>query len=70
MSNWNQEHRRFLILNMIYQFGPISRTELTSLIDHRPGTVGEIIKDFLDEQLIVETGALPAGMAAAARCWS
>ncbi len=61
MSNWNQEHRRFLILNMIYQFGPISRTELTSLIDHRPGTVGEIIKDFLDEQLIVETGRSSSG---------
>lgn len=58
MPSKNHDHRRYLILNLIYRFGPVSRTELIAYTDYRPATVGEIIKELLDEQLIVETGRL------------
>ena len=54
-------HRRHLILNIINHLGPISRTELINLTDYRPATVTDIIKELLDEQLIIETGNYSAG---------
>ena len=48
--------KRNLILNIISHLGPISRTELISLTDYRPASVSAIIKELLDEQLILETG--------------
>lgn len=44
MMNDNHRHRRYLILNLIKRFGPVSRTELTELTDLRAATVGEITK--------------------------
>ena len=61
MPNNHHDHMRYLILNMIYRFGPISRTELIAITDYRPASVGEIIKELLAEQLIVETGRLSTG---------
>lgn len=61
MSHDTNNHRRGLILNMINHLGPISRTELISLTDYRPATVGAIVAQLLDEQLIVETGYHSAG---------
>ena len=61
MPSNNYDHMRYLILNMIYRFGPISRTELIAITDYRPASVGEIIKELLNEQLIVETGRLSTG---------
>ena len=54
-------HKRHLILNIISHLGPISRTELIDLTDYRPASVSAIIKDLLDEQLIVETGYSSTG---------
>ena len=48
--------KRYLILNIISHLGPISRTELIELTDYRPASVSDIIKELLDENLIVETG--------------
>lgn len=53
--------KRHLILNMVSHLGPISRTELTELTDYRPASVTEIIKELLDEQLIVESGSVSVG---------
>ena len=53
--------KRNLILNIISHLGPISRTELISLTDYRPASVSAIIKDLLDEKLIVETGLTSVG---------
>lgn len=61
MLNRNQEYQRYLVLNLIYRFGPISRTELTDMMNCRPGTVGEITRELLEEQLIVESGRLSTG---------
>ena len=54
-------HRLHLILNAIYHLGPISRTELINLTDYRPASVGAIINELLESQLIAETGYASAG---------
>lgn len=61
MSQDTSNHRRGLILNMINHLGPISRTELISLTDYRPATVGSIVAQLLEEQLCLETGYHSAG---------
>lgn len=61
MSGSNQNYKRNLILNIISHLGPISRTELINLTEYRPASVGAIIKDLLDEKLIVETGYTSLG---------
>ena len=53
--------KRNLILNLISHLGPISRTRLVALSDYRPASVTDIIKDLLEEKLIVETGSYSAG---------
>ena len=53
--------KRYLILNMISHLGPISRTELIELTDYRPASVTEIIKELLEERLIVESGHASVG---------
>ena len=53
--------KRYLILNMIHHLGPISRIELINKTDYRPDSVGEIIKELLDENIIVETGYASSG---------
>ena len=55
------EYKRYLILNLIYRFGPISRTRLMELTDYIPATVSNIVKELLEEQLIVEQGFAYAG---------
>ena len=54
-------HKRHLILNIINHLGPISRTELINLTDYRPASISALIKELLDEQLIIESGNYSAG---------
>ena len=56
MAYNSHSFKRYLILNIISHLGPISRTELIELTDYRPASVSDIIKELLDENLIVETG--------------
>ena len=49
-------HRSQMLLNIIHHLGPISRTELVELTDWRPASVGDIIRELLEKQLIIETG--------------
>ena len=56
MKSYNREFRRYVVLNLIHSFGPISRTQLADVSGFRPATVGEIAKALLDEGLVVETG--------------
>lgn len=53
--------KRNLILNLISYLGPISRTELVELTDSRPASIGALIKELLDDGLIVETGSYSVG---------
>lgn len=48
--------RKRLILNMINHLGPISRTALIEHTAYRPATVGAIVTELLDQNLVVETG--------------
>ena len=57
----SQSYKRNLILNIIYHLGPISRTEVINLTDYRPASVSAIIKELLDQQLLVETGYSSTG---------
>ena len=50
MPNDYSVYRRFLILNMINRFGPISRTGLIKLTDSRPASIGELTKELLDDK--------------------
>ena len=61
MTNYYSNYRRFLVLNMINRFGPISRTGLIELTDSRPASIGELTKELIDEKLVVETGLLTKG---------
>lgn len=54
-----QRHR--LILNMINHLGPISRTSLIALTGYRPATVGTIVSELLEKDLIMETGSRSSG---------
>lgn len=54
-------HRRDMILNIINHLGPISRVELIDLTDYRPASVTAIIKELLDENLIIESGYSSTG---------
>lgn len=52
----NHFQRKSLILNMINHLGPVSRTALIEYTAYRPATVGALVTELLDENLIVETG--------------
>lgn len=61
MAYNSHNFKRHLILNMISHLGPISRTELIELTDYRPASVTDIIKELLDDHLIVESGSVSVG---------
>ena len=54
--------QRYVLLNMIHTFGPISRTQLAERSGFRLATVGEIAKTLIQEGLIQETGLAAEGM--------
>lgn len=55
------DYKRFLVLNLIYHSGAISRTGLTELTGYMPAVIGSIVKDLISEKLIVETGSIYSG---------
>lgn len=61
MSYNSHSKIRKLILNIIHHLGPISRTALIELTDYRPATVGDVVKELMDEGLIVESGSFCPG---------
>ena len=61
MNNEYSSFRRYQILNLINRFGPISRTGLVELTDTRPASIGEITKELIDSNLVVESGHVAKG---------
>ena len=61
MDITNRENRRYILLNLVHHFGPISRKKLTCLTDYRPASVSELTKELLEEGLLVETGHFSTG---------
>jgi len=54
-------HRRYTILNIINHMGSVSRKKLIELTDYRPASVTELVKELMDEGLVVEKGAISGG---------
>ena len=61
MANAYSNYKKYLVLNMINRFGPISRTGLIELTDSRPASIGDLTKELIDQKLILETGQLTKG---------
>ena len=57
-----QDHKRFLIMNIIHHFGQVSRTELARITGYQLPAIGAITKQLLDEKILVETGTVSAGL--------
>ena len=62
MADGHHSSKRYSILNLVNHLGPISRTELIELTDYRAATVSEIIKELMDEGLVVESGHVSSGL--------
>ena len=56
-----QDYKKYLILNLIYHSGAISRTKLAQVTDYIPAVIGGIVKELMDERLVVETGTVQSG---------
>jgi len=57
MINLNtRKYKTYLVLNIINQYGSISRTKLAEITEFRPATITELIKDLLAKNLIKEEG--------------
>ena len=53
--------RRYILLNLISHLGPISRKKLIELTGFRPATVTELVKNLIDEGLVLERGFIAGG---------
>lgn len=53
--------RKDLILNIVHHLGSVSRTGLIDLTGCRPASVSEIIRELLDEKLLIEGGSRSVG---------
>ncbi|MBR5338520.1 MAG: ROK family transcriptional regulator [Lachnospiraceae bacterium] len=51
-----KDYRKYLILNMIYHFQPVSRTRLVELTNFQPAIVTALVKDLVDMGYVMETG--------------
>ena len=57
----NHNYKRYHILNLINHYGRVSRTDLANITDYCPSTISQIVKELLDEQVILETGSVNVG---------
>ena len=60
VSNYN-DHKRFLILNIINHLGAASRTRLAVLTGYQPASITLLTKQLINEHILVETGARSVG---------
>lgn len=57
MNILNQrDYKKLLVLNLILSYNGISRTEISALTDYRAATVGDLVHELLEEQIIIESG--------------
>ncbi|MEG1524156.1 MAG: ROK family protein [Clostridia bacterium] len=57
----NHYYKKFHVLNLINHHSSISRTKLSDITDYRAATISDIVKELIDEQIIVERGSIYAG---------
>ncbi len=60
VSNYN-DHKRFLILNIVNHLGAVSRTRLAILTSYQPANITLLTKQLIDEHILIETGSYSAG---------
>ena len=51
-----KDYRKYLILNLINHFQPVSRTRLVELTNFQPANVTALVKELLEEHYVIETG--------------
>jgi len=56
-----KEYHTYLLLNLIKDLGPISRTQLQEITELRPATISNITKELLDKSLIKIEGTTNTG---------
>lgn len=61
MLSTYRHYQKYQLLNMVCHFAPISRKKLIELTGLRPTNVGDLMKELLDEGLVIESGSYSAG---------
>ncbi len=61
MINSYNDHKRYLILNIINHLGSVSRTDLSELTGFQLATISTVTKQLIAENILVETGSYSAG---------
>ena len=64
-----KDYRKYLILNLINHFQPVSRTRLVELTNFQPANVTALVKELLEEHYVIETGK-HSNRASSAPFWS
>jgi predicted NBD/HSP70 family sugar kinase len=57
----SKKYKIFFILNLIYHYESISRTQLGDITEYRAATISDLVKELLDKDLIKEKGSSNAG---------
>ncbi len=61
MINSYNDHKRYLIMNIVNHLGSVSRTDLADLTGYQLATISTITKQLIAENILVETGSYSAG---------
>ena len=61
MINRYNDHKRYLIMNIINHLGAVSRTDLAELTGYQLATISTLTKQLIAENILVETGSYSAG---------
>jgi N-acetylglucosamine repressor len=56
-----REYRSYFILNLINHYGAISRTQIANITDFRAATISEIIRELIDNKIVIEKGSVYSG---------
>jgi len=61
MINSYNDHKRYLIMNIVNHLGAVSRTDLAELTGYQLASISTLTKQLIAENILVETGSYSAG---------
>ena len=61
MINSYNDHKRYLIMNIVNHLGAVSRTDLAELTGYQLASISTLTKQLISENILVETGSYSAG---------
>lgn len=61
MINSYNDHKRYLIMNIVNHLGAVSRTDLSKLTGYQLATISTLTKQLIAENILAETGSYSAG---------